>query len=211
MKTRQNTVYGFFTAIAAIALSFALTALSLTGCDNGDNGTTTVPVSGVTLNKSALSLTVGGSETLSATVAPDNATNKAVTWTTSDPAKVTVVNGTVTAVAAGSATITVTTADGNKKDTCAVTVTDSAASKDWGEWEITTHATCTTEGKRIRTSIDGSAAQEEVIPVNPDAHDWKQISGTPATCEADGNGTRKCDRCGKEGSGVDFTPIDAQG
>jgi len=104
-----------FAAIASIALSFALTACP--------SETTTVPVSGVTLDKSTLSLSVGGAETLTATVTPDNATNKAVSWATSDAEKVTVANGVVTAVAEGTATITVTTADGNKTDTCSVTVT----------------------------------------------------------------------------------------
>ncbi|MDR2718654.1 MAG: SUMF1/EgtB/PvdO family nonheme iron enzyme [Treponema sp.] len=83
----------------------------------------TVPVTGVTLNKTTASLTVGGTETLTATVTPTNATNKTVTWSTSTPAVATVSNGVVTAVAAGTATITVTTVDGGKTATCAVTVT----------------------------------------------------------------------------------------
>ena len=90
-----------------------------------EDGTTGVPVTGVTLNKSSLSLTVGGTETLTATVAPSNATNKAVTWSTSNAAVATVANGVVTAVAAGSAVITVTTADGSKTAACSVTVTAS--------------------------------------------------------------------------------------
>jgi len=81
-----------------------------------------VPVEGVSLNKTALTLTAGASETLSATITPDNATNKAVTWTTSDASVATVSDGTVTAIGAGTATITVTTADGNKTAACAVTV-----------------------------------------------------------------------------------------
>jgi len=97
-----------------------------TGGNTGGNGTgggSTIAVTDVSLNKTSLSLAVGGSETLTATVAPSNATNKAVTWSTSDATKATVANGVVTAVAAGSATITVTTADGNKTATCSVTVT----------------------------------------------------------------------------------------
>ena len=80
-----------------------------------------VAVTGVTLNQNTLSLPVGSSVTLTATVAPSNASNKAVTWSTSDATKVTVVNGLVTALAAGTATITVT-ADGGKTATCVVTV-----------------------------------------------------------------------------------------
>ena len=82
----------------------------------------TVPVTGVTLNKTSTSLYVGGTETLTATVAPDNATDKTVTWTSSNPSVATVENGVVTAVSAGTATITVTTDDGGKTATCTVTV-----------------------------------------------------------------------------------------
>jgi hypothetical protein len=85
-----------------------------------------VAVTGVTLNITALSLDVGGLETLIATVAPANATNKNVTWSSSAPSIATVSNGTVTAVAGGSATITVTTADGSKIAICVVTVTAAA-------------------------------------------------------------------------------------
>ena len=82
----------------------------------------TVPVTGVTLNKTSTSLYVGETAQLTATVLPDNATNKNVTWSTSDPSVATVENGTVTAVGRGTATITVTTEDGTKTATCTVTV-----------------------------------------------------------------------------------------
>jgi len=95
----------------------------------GGNEPGIVAVTGVTLNKSSLSLVVGGSESLTATVAPSNATNKAVSWKSSDAAVATVDNsGKVTAVKAGSATITVTTSDGSKTATCSVTVTAKAVS-----------------------------------------------------------------------------------
>ena len=88
-------------------------------------GTTPVPVTGVTLNPTSLQMTVGGADaTLTATVAPANATNKNVTWLSSDPGIATVNNGVVHAVSAGNATITVTTADGGKTATCAVVVTE---------------------------------------------------------------------------------------
>ena len=82
-----------------------------------------VAVTGVSLNKTSTTLTVGGSETLTATVQPSNATNKAVNWS-SNPTSVATVdsNGKVTAVGEGTATITVTTQDGNKTATCTVTV-----------------------------------------------------------------------------------------
>ena len=81
------------------------------------------PVTGVELDKNAISLTVGENETLTATVSPDNATDKAVSWSSNDANIATVdQDGQVTAVAPGGATITATTADGNFTDTCAVTV-----------------------------------------------------------------------------------------
>ena len=80
-----------------------------------------VDVEKVELNKAELTLKVGGDETLTATVTPDNADDKTVSWTSSDPSVATVDNsGKVTAVAAGTATITAT-ADG-KSATCSVTV-----------------------------------------------------------------------------------------
>ena len=84
---------------------------------------TSVAVTGVTLNKTELTLAAGGSETLTATVAPADATNKKVTWKSSDAAVASVdANGKVTGVKAGEATITVTTEDGGKTATCKVTV-----------------------------------------------------------------------------------------
>ena len=82
-----------------------------------------VSVIGVSLNKSSTTIEVGSSETLTATVAPANATNKNVTWSSSNTSVATVnANGKVTGVAEGTAMITVTTADGSKTATCTVTV-----------------------------------------------------------------------------------------
>ena len=83
-----------------------------------------VSVTGVSISKQSLSLKVGTSQQLTATVHPDNATNKGVTWKSSNPGVATVTSGTgiVKAVSKGTATITVTTSDGSKKATCNVTV-----------------------------------------------------------------------------------------
>ena len=83
-----------------------------------------IAVTGVTVAPSALELTVGGTSALTATVSPATATNKSVTWSSSNTSVATVSTaGVVTAVSEGSATITVKTADGDKTATCAVTVT----------------------------------------------------------------------------------------
>lgn len=86
--------------------------------------TTSVPVvavTSVTVSSKTLNLEVGQTRTLTATVKPDNATDKTVTWTSSNDKVATVVDGTVAAVGEGTATITATAANG-KKDTCKVTV-----------------------------------------------------------------------------------------
>ena len=88
----------------------------------------TVAVTGVTVAPAALTLEVGQTGALTATVTPATATNKAVTWTSSAPAIATVdASGTVKGIATGTATITVKTADGGKTATCAVTVKAAAA------------------------------------------------------------------------------------
>ena len=97
----------------------------------GYENPTTVNVTGITLSQTEAEMTVGGETlTLTATVAPDDATDKTVTWTSSDPTVATVANGVVTAVAAGTATITATATNGtddttdDKTATCTITVTD---------------------------------------------------------------------------------------
>lgn len=82
-----------------------------------------VHVTGVTLNKEETSMLVGATETLTATVSPENADNKNITWSTSNASVATVNNGVVTAVGVGTATITVTTEDGSFTASCTVTVT----------------------------------------------------------------------------------------
>ena len=87
-----------------------------------------VSVTGVSLDKATLELYTGDTATLTATVQPDDATNKNVTWRSNNADVATVDNGTVTAVGAGETTITVQTQDGNHTATCQVTVTQSAYS-----------------------------------------------------------------------------------
>ena len=122
--------------VATVSTSGLVTAkgagnatITVTTADGGKTATCAVTVAaitvaptGVALSKTQLSLIEGSDETLIATVAPPDATNPAVTWTSSDNAVATVASGKVTAKGVGKATITVTTADGGKTATCAVTV-----------------------------------------------------------------------------------------
>lgn len=124
----------------------------------------TVAVTGVTLAPTSATLTLGETETvtLTATVLPAEATDKSVTWSSSNEAVATVTDGVVTAVAAGEATITVTTTDGAKTATCAVTVAAPAAStytvtlkegtEDADNWTITP-AEATTTGVAAGTEV----------------------------------------------------------
>lgn len=81
-------------------------------------------VTRVELDQSELALSLGDSYTLKATVHPYDADNKAITWRSSDETVATVEGGTVKAMGAGTATITVRTEDGDHTATCVVTVTD---------------------------------------------------------------------------------------
>ena len=109
-----------FLLVAALLLSFA-------ACDDGGGGPKRISVTSVSLDQSEITLDIGETETLVATILPTNATNKAVTWASDDTSVATVANGVVTAVSLGSAKITVTTKDGSKSASCYVTVNDPDA------------------------------------------------------------------------------------
>jgi len=90
---------------------------------------TNIAVTGISLDKQNISLQVGNgayatTSSLTATITPSNATNKNITWSSSNPNVATVTDGIITAVGEGATTITVTTKDGNKKASCTVTVTN---------------------------------------------------------------------------------------
>ena len=113
--------------ITAVALGEAtITATTADGTNLSASCKVTVEptkVTSITLSQNTASLHVGETVTLTATVKPDDATDKTVTWKSSNDAVATVDNGKVTAVALGEATITATTADGtNLTATCAITV-----------------------------------------------------------------------------------------
>ena len=140
----------------------------------------TIPVSGVSLNSTARTMTTGGNFQLTATVTPSNATNKNVTWT-SNNANVASVNssGLVTANSAGTATITVATVDGNKQATCAVTVTSSMVS-----------VTGITLDESSKTMAPGSNFQltATVTPSNATNKNVTWVSGNPAVATVNSSG-----------------------
>ncbi len=111
-----------FSTVGVLSAS-AVTPIVLTSCGKKQ----TIPVTGVTLNETKLELVEGGSAKLTATVLPENATNKNVTWSSSNKSIATVdKNGSIKAINEGNTTITVTTKDSGHTATCEVTVAESA-------------------------------------------------------------------------------------
>ncbi len=142
-----------------------------------------IPVSGVTISSSTLSLKPGETSQLTVTVAPSNATNKDVSWSSSDTSVATVASdGTVTAVVPGTATITVTTADQGKSATCLVTVNAIPVSK------ITLSNTSLT-----LTEGDSSQLTATVAPSNATnkAVSWSSSDTSVAMVADDGTVTAK--------------------
>ena len=161
---------------------------------------TSVAVTGVTLNKTELILDTGGSETLTATVAPADATNQKVTWKSDKPEIATVDdNGKVTAVKAGTATVTVTTRDGGKTATCRVTVSD----REIKVTEITLAALAiyVGESKAITATVKPDDATNKELT-------WTSSDETVATVDATGKvtgkkiGTATITATARDGSGV---------
>jgi uncharacterized protein YjdB len=142
--TNQNVTWSTSNASFATVSSTGLVTgvaqgsatITVTTVDQGKTATsaitvttTNVPVTGVTVSPTSQSLNVGGTVQLTATVAPSNATNKNVTWSTSNASAATVNStGLVTAVGAGSANITVTTVDQGKTAVSVITVNSNSQS-----------------------------------------------------------------------------------
>ena len=123
-KATVNATSGVVTGVAA-----GSAIITVTTDDGAKTATcavtvvTTIPVTGVGLNQSTAVLATGSTLQLTASLQPANSTNTALTWSSSVPAKATVdTNGLVTAIAAGTTNIVVTTTDGSFTATCAVTV-----------------------------------------------------------------------------------------
>jgi endo-1,4-beta-D-glucanase Y len=124
-----NTLYNFCKNLSIGNNYFAdhvLMLSLLTATGNMPNFmTTSIPVTGVSVSPTSASITAGSTRQLTATVLSSNATNKNVTWSSSNTSVATVnSNGLVTGVSSGTAIITVTTVDQGKTATAKVTVSD---------------------------------------------------------------------------------------
>lgn len=136
-----------------------------------------VAVESVSLDVTTLSLVKGDTESLTATVSPAKATNKKVTWSSSDKSVATVDDsGKVTAVASGTSTITVTTEDGAKTATCVVTVTNPVTG-------LTLNKTATSLARG-----DSETLTYTVTPTDADAYtvSWKSSNADVASVDNTG-------------------------
>lgn len=125
-----------------------------------------MPVESVALNKIEASIEVGAGETLIATVLPENASDKSMTWESDAEAVATVEDGVVTGVSAGEATISVTTTDGEKTATCAVTVTETDGAYTQQQLEAMTKNQITTLAEDLKYTLEGitsSSTKAEII------------------------------------------------
>ena len=123
-----------------------------------------VHITSITLNKTSLTLGISQTETLIATVLPENATDKTVTWTSSDTSVATVSNGTITAVGFGATTITVTTNDGRLTATCEVNVNGLS-----GYIGVTANADST-------LTLDNSGGNNPNLQYSIDGKSWSTYS-----------------------------------
>ena len=147
--TNQNVTWTSNSTVASVsngvvtANSVGQATITATTEDGGYSDTcivtvsetsTTTSVTGVTLNDDTLTMsTIGGTHTLGYTITPSDATNKNVTWSTSEPTVASVNNGIVTANANGTTVITIKTTDGGYTDTCTVTVNDPSYVEDFDD------------------------------------------------------------------------------
>ncbi len=136
-----------------------------------------IDVTGVSLNKSEMTLNPGKSSALTATIIPSGATNKNVSWSSSNTSVATVSDGIVTALAVGSTTITVTTEDGEFTATCAVTVSESATGT------VSYLLTDTLEAGKDYVIANGNSGS--VYLVSTEAGGSRELKGLAATVTGD--------------------------
>lgn len=154
-----STVDGGFTAQCTVTIS--------------EKQTEVVAVENVKLNKTSLTLDIGESESLMATVTPEDAANKNMTWSSNDEDVASVdAKGKVTAISRGTATITVRTEDGNFAAQCKVTVTDPNATTTDTETQPDGSTVTTVEdvnGSNSSTTVDVDGVVDTSVTLSDSA------------------------------------------
>lgn len=163
-----------------------------------------VKVESVSINKHATTIVKGSTETLMATVLPSNATNKLVIWTSDNTDIATVNEGVVTGVNGGECNITVTTNDGNKKDTCNVTVSSTPISVDSIALNKTTSELTVNDTEQLTVvftplnatnqNVVWSSSEDSIATVANGLVTAKTVGNVKITATSlDGNKTASCD------------------
>lgn len=151
------------------------------------NGSANIAVTGVSLNKNSLSLKTGESAALTATVSPSNATDKTVTWSSSNTKVATVNGGKITAVAAGTATITAKA--GNKSVTCTVTVSNATVAVTSISLNKTTLSLTAGENTTLTATVSPSNATDKTVTWSSNNTKVATVSGGKVTAVAAGTAT----------------------
>ena len=184
-------------------------SLSAVECHGDLDPVPTVPVTGVTLSPATATRTAGSTIKLTPTVLPTNATNKKVSWASSNKALATVDaagNVTILPTASGTVTITVTTADNNKSATCTITITAAATVKVTG---ITI-----TPSTNVSVEVDKTTTLTATVTPSTAANKnvtWSSLNTDIATVTSSGvvkgvkAGTANIRATAADGSGVTAT------
>lgn len=218
-ETIEGKSFASWTATGVTLNDSTNAAISFTMPGNDVTLTTayTTLVSAVSLDKTELALTAGDMQTLTATIIPDDANNKNVSWSSDKPSVAAVdENGNVTAVAAGTANITVKTVDGEKTAVCAVTVTAKSSgggstggsssgggggSSSSNKPSTSTGTTTRPDGTKVQTETradgtkiqtetkkDGSTVKTTTNPNGSSVTENKAADGSTGTVKTDKNG-----------------------
>ena len=160
-----------------------------------------VHATGVDIDQSTISMTVGQTRTLRAVILPTDAVETNVEWRSSNVSVATVSNGVVKAVSAGTAVITASV--GDLSDTCSVSVSSPAPdpptpqhTHSWGSGTVTKEPTCTESGERTYTCSCGETRTETISALGHQWSDWTIVK--EATDNEEGLKERVCQKCGEK-------------
>ncbi len=152
-KTKAKGLIKLCILITAVIMIAVFTGCPAAATPDPDPVDTSIHVTGVSLNKANTTILNGNSEQLTATISPSNATDQSISWTSSDNAVATVTGGLVVGVGDGSATVTVTTADGSFTASCGITITSVSEAVTGVTLDITSTTINATETVQLTETI----------------------------------------------------------